>query len=121
MNPSTSTPDPQATSASPAPSSTARDPLSGPPPGAERISKERTWSHVTAYRASAVFMGVPFVLIGTYFALVGFGALPLPSKANAPLWVIGCIGVAFTLAGAMVGASGVRGVLNRDCVTGGRT
>ena len=82
----------------------------------KRIQKTDTRSQATAYRWPAVLMGVPFLLLGGYFALAGFGFAPLPGKANAPLWVIGYVGLAFFLAGAMIFTFGVRGVLNQKRV-----
>lgn len=79
---------------------------------AKRISKRDFVSPRTAYRGGAILMAVPFVAIGTYFGLAGFGFLTMPDGANAPLWVIGYIGLSFALAGLMVGVNGVRGVLN---------
>ena len=52
----------------------------------------------SSYGWGALIMGLPFVVVGGYFALAGFGYLPLPGKANAPLWVIGAVGLSFALA-----------------------
>ena len=80
---------------------------------AKRISKRDTIIHRTAYGGGAVLMGLPFMVIGGYFAVVGFDFLPLPSKANAPLWVIGCVGLAFAVVGLLVFVVGLRGLANR--------
>jgi hypothetical protein len=77
----------------------------------ERIEKTDTLSQRTAYRGGAVVFGVPFLGVGTFFAGAGFGYWPLPGKANAPLWVIGYVGLAFALAGLVMMISGVRGLL----------
>ena len=79
----------------------------------KRISKSDTRSQATAYRGTAVLMAVPFVLVGAFIALGGFGFVPLPGKANAPLWVIGFAGLAFFLIGSILLIHGVRGVLNQ--------
>jgi hypothetical protein len=53
-------------------------------------------------RARIAFGGI-FVLAGLMIVLVGFGILrPDPRDIHAPLWVIGCAGFAFMLAGASV-------------------
>jgi hypothetical protein len=64
----------------------------------------------TGYRGGAALFSLPFIGIGTYFALAGFEYIPLPGKANAPLWVIGYIGIAFAFAGLMVLAHALRGM-----------
>jgi len=79
----------------------------------QRINKTDTRIQATAYGWTAILMGLPFLSFGGYFSLAGFGFIPLAGKANAPLWVIGCVGLAFFLAGAMVGINGVRGVYNQ--------
>lgn len=65
----------------------------------------------TAYGGLAVLVALPFIAVGTYFALAGFGVLTLPGRAHAPLWVIGAVGVAFALAGAVLCGHGLRGLL----------
>ncbi len=79
----------------------------------KRIHKVDTRSQATAYGWTAVWLALPFVAIGAFTALAGFGFAPLPGKANAPLWVIGCVGLSFAAAGALLLTFGVRGVLNR--------
>lgn len=79
----------------------------------KRISKNDTRSLATAYRWPAVLMSLPFIGLGTFFALGGFGFTPLPGKANAPLWVIGFVGVAFASAGLVLLVHGLRGVINQ--------
>ena len=79
----------------------------------ERIAKIDTRLQRTAYGMLALFMGLPFVAIGGFFALAGFGVLRLPARANAPLWVIGGIGIAFALAGLMLMGHSVRGLWYR--------
>ena len=65
----------------------------------------------TGYRGGAALFSLPFIGIGTYFALSGFEYIsPPPGKVNAPLWVIGVIGLAFALAGFMVLAHALRGM-----------
>lgn len=52
--------------------------------------------------ARLLFGGV-FVLAGLGIVLVGAGVLPVnPRDVHAPLWVIGCVGLAFMAAGASV-------------------
>lgn len=80
---------------------------------ARKMSKADTRSGRTAYGPAAVLFGLPFLGIGTYFALAGFQFIPLSATANAPLWVIGCVGLAFAAAGLMVMFNGLRGTLNR--------
>ena len=43
--------------------------------------------------------GIPFLLLGGYFMLAGFGALPLYARALVPLWVIACAGLVFFIPG----------------------
>ena len=50
-----------------------------------KISKVDTRSQATAYGGSAVILATPFVLIGAYFALAGFGFLPLPGVLHGRL------------------------------------
>ena len=67
----------------------------------------------TGYRGGAVLFSLPFLGVGVYFALVGFEQIPPPpGKFNAPMWVVGYIGLAFALAGFLVFAHGLRGVLH---------
>ena len=57
-----------------------------------------------------IVFGLPFIGVGAFFALTGFEVFPLPGpKANAPLWVLGCIGVAFLASGLLVTGVGIRG------------
>lgn len=77
------------------------------------ISKTDTRSQATAYGKPAVFLSLPFLAMGGYFALAGFGVLPLHGKANAPLWVIGFVGLAFFTAGTTLLFHGSRGLFNR--------
>ena len=68
-----------------------------------------------------ILFGVPFVGAGGFFALAGFEFIPLGgAKANAPLWVIGCCGLAFLFAGLGLWGGGIatliRGARNRDLV-----
>ena len=65
-------------------------------------SDKRSWAPIV--------FGLPFIGVGAFFALTGFEVFPLPGpKANAPLWVLGCVGVAFLAAGLLVTGAGVRG------------
>ena len=77
----------------------------------------------TVGRKGGLFLclfGLPFIGAGGYFALAGFGYIPLHGKANAPLWVIGCVGLAFLAAGLAVSGAGIAGFFrasrNRDTV-----
>jgi len=79
----------------------------------KQIHKIDSRSGATAYRGSVILFATPFVLIGTFFALSGFGYIPLPGKVNAPLWVIGFIGIAFAAAGLTLMFHGIRGVINQ--------
>ena len=53
-----------------------------------KIHKVDTRTQATGYGWAAVIMGDIFVMLGGYLALAGFEVLPLPGKANAPLWLI---------------------------------
>ncbi|MHC4848472.1 MAG: hypothetical protein ACYTEG_08460 [Planctomycetota bacterium] len=76
-----------------------------------RISKTDSMIYRTGYRGGAALFSLPFMGVGVYFALVGFEQVPPPpGKINAPLWVIGTIGVAFAMAGLMVLAHALRGM-----------
>lgn len=78
-----------------------------------RLQKIDTVSGRTAGTGGMVWFALPFLGLGGFLALAGFGVIPLPGKANAPLPVIGCVGVAFFLAGTLVLSSGLRGILHR--------
>ncbi|MDX1420937.1 MAG: hypothetical protein R3181_13310, partial [Rubricoccaceae bacterium] len=66
------------------------------------------------YAASSVLLISTSRPAGAQEALVGdFIDVPGMGEANAPWWVVGCVGLAFLLAGLMVGVSGVRGILHR--------
>ena len=80
---------------------------------ARKISKTDTRTGATAHGAGSIVFSLPFLGIGTYFALAGFRFIPLPAQANAPLWVVGCLGLAFAAAGLMVMVNGVRGAINK--------
>lgn len=79
----------------------------------KRIGKIDTRIERTAYGWPAFWMALPFVAIGAWFSLAGFGVLPLPGKANAPAAVIGWIGVAFGMGGLMLLGHALRGILER--------
>ena len=66
----------------------------------------------TGYRGGAALFSLPFIGSGTYFALVGFEFVAEPDGVNAPLWVIGVIGLAFAFAGLMVLGHALRGMLH---------
>ncbi len=78
-----------------------------------RLSNHDPVGHRTAASGGLVFLALPFLGAGAFFALAGFGFTSLPGEANAPLPVIGCVGLAFFVAGAHVLASGVSGLLHR--------
>jgi hypothetical protein len=52
-------------------------------------------------------IGIAFTAAGLYFALAGWGALPMPGEAESSPFIIVCAGLAFLLAGmiAIVQAS----------------
>ena len=57
-------------------------------------------------------IGLLFAAVGLYFALVGLGPLPVPGgdKApHAPLWIVFCAGLAFSLGGAAAILQGAGG------------
>lgn len=64
----------------------------------------------TAYRGGAALMALPFIGVGVYCAGFGFGYLPEPDGVNAPLWVVGCIGLAFAIAGLWLLTLGLGGM-----------
>ncbi len=78
-----------------------------------RIRKVDTRLQGSAHGVGAMLFGAPFLAIGGYFALAGFGAIPMPPGANAPGWVIGLVGLAFAGAGVVVSGMGLRGALRR--------
>jgi hypothetical protein len=76
-----------------------------------RISKSDSMTYRTGYRGGAALFSLPFLGVGVYFALVGFEFVPPPpGRINAPLWVIGFVGLAFALAGLMLLGHGLRGM-----------
>jgi hypothetical protein len=77
------------------------------------IAKVDTRLQRTAYGGPALVMGVLFTALGVFLALGGFGLIPLGGKANAPLWVIGAIGVAFALSGLLLILHSLRAMLHR--------
>lgn len=79
----------------------------------KRIPKIDTRSQTTSYGSSALVLALPFVAVGTYLALAGFGRLPLPGKVHAPLQVVGFIGLAFAGSGSMLGLHATRSLLRR--------
>jgi hypothetical protein len=78
-----------------------------------RIQKVDSVSHRTAYRGPSLLIGLPLALVGGFLALTGFRILEIDLDANAPLWVLGCVGLAFGLAGLMLIVNGARGILNQ--------
>lgn len=64
----------------------------------------------TSYGWIAFFMAIPFIGMGSFFALAGFGFIHLPSKSNAPLAVFGAMGIAFAVAGLTLMAYAVIGL-----------
>ena len=70
----------------------------------------------TSYGWAALLMSLPFVGMGVFFALAGFGLIPLPGKANAPLWIIGFIGLMFAFAGLLLMFHSLRGLWNVPCL-----
>jgi hypothetical protein len=74
-----------------------------------RISKSETLSQRVAYGKGALFVSIPFILVGGFFATVGFLGIELKG-AHAPMWVIGMVGAAFLAAGLILLGNAVRGV-----------
>jgi len=55
-----------------------------------------------------VLFGLPFIGVGGFLALAGFGVIPLPGDdPNAPLWVLGVVGLMFGGAGLAVSGAGI--------------
>ncbi|MEE9615068.1 MAG: hypothetical protein V3W31_09020 [Thermodesulfobacteriota bacterium] len=79
----------------------------------KRINKTDSRIYRTAYGWFAVLFSIPFIAIGTYFALAGFGYLPIPGKVNGPLWVLGTVGLAFAMSGLVLCSHGIRGVMQK--------
>jgi len=80
---------------------------------ARAVSKVDSRIYRTAYGAGALVIGLFAIGLGTFFALAGFGVVDAIRDANAPLWVVGFVGLAFALAGLLLVAHGARGVAAR--------
>jgi hypothetical protein len=67
-----------------------------------------------ATRARLIFGGI-FVAVGLPIVLIGSGMLPVnPRDVHAPLWVIGCVGLAFVAAGSSVAIGAASPTSTRD-------
>lgn len=79
----------------------------------KEIHKVDVRSSATAYDGTAVLMGLPFLGIGVWLALAGFGQVPLPGKVHGPKALVGIIGLSFVFAGGLLIVLGLRGMRNR--------
>ena len=77
------------------------------------INKLHSRLQRTALGWTELWISLPFIGAGSYFALAGLGLLPLPGKANAPLWVIGAVGLVFALGGMMLLVQATAGLWER--------
>lgn len=83
----------------------------------KRIAKTDSRINRTAYGPIGLLLGIPLAAVGVYFAGGGFGFLPLPGKANAPLWVIGTIGLCFFFMGLIIVVQVMRSILHQRRAT----
>lgn len=58
--------------------------------------------HAPSPDRTTLGVGAASAAFGFYLCLVGFGALPIPSRINGPLWLAACAGLAFLCAGLSV-------------------
>ncbi|NOY68251.1 MAG: hypothetical protein GXP53_01980 [Deltaproteobacteria bacterium] len=86
----------------------------------KKINKIDSRLKRTSYGWTAFFMAIPFIGIGSFFALAGFGFIHFPSKANAPLPVIGAMGIAFAVAGLTLMAYAIKGLRAKGRATANR-
>ena len=62
----------------------------------EKIAKVYTYSQATAYGKAALFMSLPFIGLGAFFALGGFSLIPLPFKGFPRSPIFGAFGATFS-------------------------
>ncbi|MDA0978606.1 MAG: hypothetical protein O3B72_08615, partial [Proteobacteria bacterium] len=75
------------------------------------INKVDTRLDRTSYGGTAFLVSLPFIAIGAFFTLAGFLEWEvLKAGANAPLWVIGAVGLIFLLSGLLLFSLAVRGL-----------
>lgn len=83
-------------------------------PAAVRISKVDARLERTAYGATGLFLSLPFIATGAFFAIAGFLQLDIIKKgANAPLWVIGMVGLVFFMSGAILFVYSLAGLIQK--------
>ena len=76
-----------------------------------RINNPVTMSQRVSGGWGMLVFSLPFPGIGIFFTLTGFELVPIELEgANAPLWVIGAVGLAFALAGLVVFTNAARGI-----------
>ncbi|PTD96834.1 ligand-binding sensor domain-containing protein [Pseudothauera lacus] len=75
-----------------------------------RTGRHQTRIARTAYGWLALLVALPFILIGAYYALAGFGMAPFPGTARGPMAVLGWTGVAFLASGLLLAAHALRGL-----------
>lgn len=79
-----------------------------------KINKVDTRLARTGYGWTAFFMSLPFVGSGAFFTLGSFLEWDVIRQgANAPLWVIACVGLIFLLAGLMLFSFSVSGIYHQ--------
>jgi hypothetical protein len=79
----------------------------------EKIAKVYTYSQATAYGKAALFMSLPFIGLGAFFALGGFGLIPLPFKGFPRSPIFGAFGATFFFCGSTLFVYAVQSLLNR--------
>jgi hypothetical protein len=75
----------------------------------QQINRNATYFHSMSGVVGQAIAGPVFVGIGVFIGLIGLGVIQ-PSQANAPLWVIGVVGLIFMLAGLAFGLRGLLGL-----------
>jgi len=82
-----------------------------------RIQNPMTMSQRVAGGWGMLLFSLPFLGIGIFLSLTGFELVPIELEgANAPLWVIGAVGLAFALAGLVVFVNAARGLVHQGRV-----
>lgn len=66
------------------------------------------------YGKGTIFLSLPFLAFGSYFALAGFKFIPLAGTAYVPLDVLGMVGISFFIIGFMIFFYGVKGIIEKN-------
>jgi hypothetical protein len=81
--------------------------------GSKQLQNHPTVSYGAG--AGAILFGLPFLGVGVFMTLVGFGAVSTdPADVHAPLWLLGVFGLVFGIPGALIISAGVRGLIARQ-------